>query len=307
MVFPPLASRIRLPEAPSEEILLEPLKQPTPGVLSKLEAAAERRPAVVFVHAFPLDSRMWRGDMEFAAELGHPSVALDLPGFGRSPLVPQEDSTKAPESSVKAGGEDGWVDAAADAVLSTVKAVGLARAVLVGCSMGGYIIFGMLRKRPTCAAGIVLCDTRATADSSEAKATRFQTIGLIEKGGRQEFLEGMLERLVAPGRLDRDRELANLLKEIVSDQSDSALISALRGLAERPDSTGQLSSIDVPTAVVVGAQDRILSVEEAEALARSINAAEFVVIDEAGHLPNLEEPQAFRQALRGLLGRVEAG
>lgn len=248
-------------------------------------------PPCVFIHAFPLDSRMWTSALECAAKEGHPALAFDLPGFGGSAL-------QAPPPEVLS------IDAAAEAVAGCLDTLGIGRAVLIGCSMGGYVIFSLLRGRPGIVSGILLADTRAAADTEVAKAGRFQAIETIASGNRRQFLSGMKDRLLAAGRSGSDATLSADLDEIMEDQSDETLMAALRGLAERADSTDLLASIRVPVSVVVGELDAIVSVDEAAALAEAIPGATLEVIAGAGHLPNMEAPGEFASALRALLERV---
>ncbi len=255
------------------------------------DSSAEGRPPCVFVHAFPLDSRMWEGALGVAAGAGHPALAFDLPGFGRSP---------APEPFPEAL----EIRAAARAVSDCLDALSIEEAVLVGCSMGGYVIFAMLRDRPGCAAGLMLVDTRATADTDAARSGRFEAVQAIRSGRRAEFLAGMKERLLAPGRAASDDVLSGLLEEIFADQKDEVLAAALMGLAARDDSSDLLGSLTVPTTVLVGEHDALVPVDEARAMASAIPGAVFEVVPGAGHLPNLEAPHHFEGAIVDLLERV---
>ncbi len=278
----------------AEEFSLE-AGDPVPEAVGRAlsDASAEERPPAVFVHAFPLDSRMWEHALGVAAGAGHPALAFDLPGFGASP---------SPEPFPRAL----EIDAAAEAVSSSLDLMGVAEAVLVGCSMGGYVIFAMLRERPGCAAGLMLVDTRATSDTEIAKKARFEAAESIRAGGRAGFLAGMKERLLAPGRAASDPALGSLLEEIFASQRDEVLAAALEGLAGRGDSTDLLDGISVPTTVVVGEHDALVSVDEARAMADAIPGAQLEVVPGAGHLPNLEEPVLFEKALLELLERVRA-
>lgn len=245
----------------------------------------------VLIHAFPLDSRMWEPTIDFLAAEGHFPIAFDLPGFGMS------------KRRFEAGEALSITDAA-DEILSCLDSLGITRAVLIGCSMGGYVIFSMIRARSRLAAGLLLADTRAGADSEEARAARQKAIETIKSGGRRSFLDSMRERLLAQREGHMHDAVSARVAEIMDAQEDETLIAALRGLAERPDSTDLLPSLDVPTTVVVGEEDAILPIEEARALADAIPGAVLEVIPGAGHLPSLEAPESFNLALRALLGRV---
>jgi 3-oxoadipate enol-lactonase len=245
----------------------------------------------VFIHAFPLDSRMWEPSLEFVAQEGYPVLAVDLLGFGRSQI---------------GGGSSGTFSIAACGaeVIDCLEALEIERAVLVGCSMGGYVIFSILRKRPAVAAGLLLADTRATADTAEARAARFEAIKTIESGGLQSFLDGMIGKLLAPRRAASDTAISAKIGEIMNEQNEESIVAALRGLAERDDYTDVLPTIRVPVTVVVGEDDVLVPVSEAESLASAIPTASLEIISGSGHLPNIEAPGAFNSVLKSLLDRV---
>lgn len=280
-----LATRLRFPDGTAS--FLASGERVFGRLAKRLTEALRAREPVVFLHAFPLDSRMWEPSFEPVVTSGRLAVAVDLPGFGGSPLRPDA--------------EEMSMSYAAERILGTLDALGIRRAALVGCSMGGYVAFRVFAASPDRVAGLLLVDTRAAADSEEGRAARAVAVEAIESGGRAGFLEGMAERLVAPGRLSSDPELAARLRSIMEGQSDRALVAALKGLASRPDSTPLLNQIRVPTMVVAGELDRILPIEEAEKFASNIPDAAFVVLRGAGHLPNMESPEEFAEILQRFL------
>lgn len=284
----PLATRLRFPDGTAT--FLASGERVSDGLAKRLAEAVEAAEPVVFLHAFPLDSRMWEPSFEPVVSSGRLAVAVDFPGFGGSPLPPDA--------------EEASMSYAAERVLVTLDCLGIGRAALVGCSMGGYVAFRVLAASPERVAGLLLVDTRAAADTEEGRAARAAAVEAIESGGRSRFLGDMAERLVAPGRLSSDPELAARLRNITGDQSDRALVAALKGLASRPDSTPLLNQIRVPTMVVAGELDRILPVEEAKKFASQIPDAEFVVVPGAGHLPNLESPEEFAEILRRFISSL---
>lgn len=246
-------------------------------------------PPVVLLHAFPLTARMWEPQLEAFAP-SHRIVAPDLLGFGGSD-VPAARSAYS-------------VDVWADQVATLFTALGLERAVVVGLSMGGYVAFAFLRRRPEALAGLLLADTRAGADTDEIRSRREQQQKLLEAAGHPlDLADRLLDPLVGTTSSRREEVLA-AAKELLAVNRAEGVIGGLEALKNRPDSTGDLARIGVPTTVVVGDQDQLSPPDVARAMAGAIANARLVVVPDAGHLTNLENPAAFNHALEDLLQRV---
>ena len=246
-------------------------------------------PPVVLLHAFPLSAGMWEPQVEALAP-SHRVLAPDLRGFGGSD-VPADRSAYS-------------VDAWAEDVEALLGGLGLERVVVVGLSMGGYAAFAFLRRRPEALAGLVLADTRATADTDEIRAKREENQALLEEAARPvELADRLLGALVGPTSTRREEVLA-LARDLLAANRTEGVIGALEALKNRPDSTSDLAQIAVPTAVVVGDQDQLSPPDVAEAMAAGIPGARLVVVPDAGHLTNLENTAAFNAALEDLLARV---
>ncbi len=241
-------------------------------------------PPVVLLHAFPLDGRMWDEQRKTLAKT-HRVVVPDLAGFGRS-----RDS--APRASL---------DAHADDVAALLSTLGIARATVVGLSMGGYIALAFARRHPERLLGLGLADTRALPDSPEGRAARDQNIALVEREGVAPLVERMLPKLLSerasPGVVDRVRAIG-------ASQSAEGVISALSAMRDRPDSTSLLAHIDTPTAVIVGSLDAISTSTEMRDMAERLPRGDLTVVDGVGHLANLESALAFTGAVRKLLERA---
>jgi 3-oxoadipate enol-lactonase len=191
------------------------------------------------------------------------------------------------------------MDAAARRCLEALDEAGVDRAVVCGLSMGGYVSFAIRGLAPERVIGLVLANTKAEADVPEAAAAR----------------RGLAERLRAEGngflvdspppllREDPDPELAERVRAIIADQPAGAIAAAAAGMAERPDRTGELGSIGVPTLVVTSEGDRLIPPAVTAPMAQAIPGAELVTIAGAGHLSNLEAPGEFDEALAAHLAR----
>lgn len=243
----------------------------------------------MLLHAFPLSAAMWEPQIEcFAA--AHRVVAPDLLGFGESAVPPEPDAYSL----------EGW----ADDIAALLGALRIEHAVLVGLSMGGYVAFAFLRRRGAALAGMLLADTRAAADSAEIRSKRERQQRLLAAAANPvELAQELVEPLVGRTSSRRDETLATARRLLASNPTDG-VIGALEALKTRPDFSDDLGKIRVPTSVVVGDQDQPSPPEVAEAMARDIPGAAFVVIPDAGHLSNLENPSAFNEALAALLARV---
>jgi pimeloyl-ACP methyl ester carboxylesterase len=243
------------------------------------EGAGE--PAVVFVHGFPFQLSTWDGQIPVAVASGRRAVALDLPGFGGS-SVPVERS-------------DYSIDRYADVVAALIADLGLRPVVLVGLSMGGYISLAVARRHPEVLAALVLADTRADPDSPEGRQTRSDHQTLVaEKNSVDPLVDGLLDRILSESSR-RYPEARTILGDMMRATAPAAWIGALEAMKSRRDQTDLLPSISVPTLVVVGDSDALIPLEVAEATAKAIPHARLEVIPNAGHVSNLEDPDAFNR------------
>lgn len=248
-----------------------------------MSAPAAGRPLpLVFVHGFPLDGRMWEGQEVLRAE--RPLLAPDLPGFRGTAALPSP----------------GSLAAYAEFVLDRVKAETGGPAVFAGLSMGGYIVFEILRRAADRVGGLILADTRAEADSLEGRAARDAAMELVRAGRREEFLRGFAARLLGATSAART-EPADRLRLMTAEATDEGLLFGLEAIRDRPDYRGDLSGIGVPTLVLVGAEDVVTPPASSEILARAIPGSRREVIPAAGHLAPLEAPEEFNRIVREFL------
>lgn len=244
---------------------------------------------VVLIHAFPLSASMWEAQAA-AAPPGWRVIAPDLRGFGRSTLA---DGPGAPS-----------IADYADDVLDLLAGLGVTRAVIGGLSMGGYVTFAILRRAPAIARAVVLADTKAGADSPEARANRRNMLATLDREGPAGVARDMLPKLLSPASLAERPDLESEVRQAVESQSPAAIRGAILRLMDRPDSTPLLASIHVPTLVLVGADDRVTPPEEARSMAETIAGSELAVIERSGHLSNLERPDRFSAVLGSFLSRL---
>ncbi|RSN32307.1 alpha/beta hydrolase [Amycolatopsis sp. WAC 01416] len=236
---------------------------------------------LVLLHAFPVDARMWdavRAPLSERLRL----ITPDQRGLGRSPL-PETD--REPD-----------LDDAARDVVALLDRLELDKVVLGGCSMGGYLTMAVLRLAPERVGGLVFIDTKATADTPEAAQARRDVAARVEAEGA-----GWMPDAVTPGLLAEkaDPEVAGRLRELITTQPPSGVAWAARAMAARPDSLETLRSADVPALVVVGEEDGLTPLEEANTLVETLPDATLVVLPETGHLTPLEDPAGVVEAILG--------
>jgi pimeloyl-ACP methyl ester carboxylesterase len=190
----------------------------------------------------------------------------------------------------------------ADDLAALLDALGVREPLTyVGFSMGGYIGWPFLRSHRRRVARLVLCDTRAVADTHEAAQGRRAMADRVEAEGAAVAAEAMLGKLLAPGRAERDPELARRVRAIILATDPAGIAAAQRGMAERQDARDELPLLDLPTLVIVGEHDPISTRGEMSALAAEIPGARLVEVAGAGHTTPMEEPAAVNAALLDFL------
>ncbi len=236
---------------------------------------------LLFIHGFPLNRRMWAPQVSALAAVRR-VLAPDLRGHGDSQALPGPY-----EMGLLADDLNAFLDA-----LSIGEPV-----VLCGLSMGGYVAFAFYRRYAHRTRGLILTATRAAADTPEGKAGRDAMAWQAQNAGIEGIIDGMAPKLLAPQNAAEKPELVTQVKEIMLGTSPEGMVGALMGMKARPDSTPILSEIKTPTLVVHGAEDQIVPLAEARAMAEAIPGARLAVISQAGHLLNLEQPERYNQVL----------
>ena len=170
-----------------------------------------------------------------------------------------------------------------------------------GLSMGGYIAWQFVDKYPERIAKLVLCDTRAAADTPEAAAMRLKMAEHVLEAGPELVAAAMLPKLFATETAKQHPEMVERTRQMILRASPAGIAAAQRGMAQRPDMRGKLGSIRVPTLVIVGEHDAISPPDEMRHIAEGIAGAEFVVIPSAGHMSTMENAEAVNAAMRGFI------
>ena len=194
------------------------------------------------------------------------------------------------------------MDLIADLAAALLDHLGLARAVVGGVSMGGYAAFRFLARHPRRLAGLVLSNTRAAADTDAARASRRDMMEVARRQGPAEVAKRMIPRLLGETTRWEYPEVVKRVRRMIEEYSAEEIVDLLEALASRPDSTLLLGSIQVPTVVIAGEEDVIVSPEETRSWASHIPGVQLRVIPRCGHLPPVERPDEFAHAIEGLAG-----
>jgi pimeloyl-ACP methyl ester carboxylesterase len=231
-------------------------------------------PALVLLHPFPFARTVWAGIAD-ALAVHRRVIAVDARGFGES----------------QPAGPFAIADLADD-LAALLDRLAIARATVLGMSMGGYAALAFAMRHRERLSALVLADTRAAADNAETRAARAGALATIAGAGPAAYLAASLPRLVSPNAHLRAR----------AETRAASLRAGVEALRDRPDRTAELGAIACPTLVVCGEDDQVTPAAEMKQIAAAISGARFVPIANAGHLSHIEAPGAFLQAVTSFVG-----
>jgi len=240
---------------------------------------------LLLVHGFPLDHSMWRGQLDGLSDICR-VIAPDLRGFGQSSVTPGTVTMQQ----------------MADDLAALLDALKITQPVVFcGLSMGGYVAWQFALRHRARLAKLILCDTRAVADSGEAAAGRRKMAERVLTEGAKVVAEAMLPKLFAPATATQQPQVVEETRQVILRSQPAGIAAALLGMAERPDVTPQLPSIDVPALVICGQHDAIVPPAEMRQIAEKLPHGKYVEIANAGHMAPLEQPAAANAAIRAFL------
>jgi pimeloyl-ACP methyl ester carboxylesterase len=244
---------------------------------------------VLFVHGFPHARGLWAPQLAGLPGLapGWRLVAPDLRGFGDSDV-------RGPYT----------MDQYADDLAALLDHLGIARAVVVGLSMGGYVALALWRRHAPRVRALVLADTRAGADAPAARERRHATIALARERGAAAVAEAQIDGALGATTRETRPELVARLRALMAAAPVDGIVGALEAMMARPDSSPTLETITVPTLVVVGLEDVLTRPSEARSMAAAIGGARLAEIERAGHVSSFERPTAFNDVLARFLGEL---
>ncbi len=248
------------------------------GALRRAQGGAG---TLVLIHGFPLNPTMWDPQRTLALR-GWRIIIPELRGFGDGRSDPPTTS----------------IDDYAGDIIDLLDQLGIKKdAVVCGLSMGGYTTFAIYRHAPTYFRAMVLADTRSQGDSAEAVAARKNMQQLAREKGQGAVADALLPKLLCDATRAGKPAVVNHVRAQITGNSVESIVGALTALMTRPDSTPMLRSLRIPVQIIVGAEDALTPPALSEQMHKDIPGSELVVIPGAGHMSNMEQPDAFNDAL----------
>jgi 3-oxoadipate enol-lactonase len=235
---------------------------------------------LVLLHGFPLDSRMWNGQIEELSSKWR-IIAPDFRGFGRSP----------------AGGPF-TVPSLADDIHELLAGISAVPCVLAGLSMGGYVAMNYAREFPQTLRGLILVDTKDAADSPEQRDNRNRMIDVAKTKGSPAIAEVMLGKMLSPDTAEHRPAQVKLLRAMMEACPATTIEHALVALRDRPDMTAELPKISISTLIIVGDSDAITPPSVAEGMKARIPKSQLALIKGAGHMAPMEQAAQVNRAIR---------
>jgi 3-oxoadipate enol-lactonase len=257
------------------------------GITVSFDDFGKGQTPIIFIHGFPFDRTSWSPQMAFMRKTNR-VIAYDIRGFGSTNL-----GTAKPSMRVYA-----------DDLVKFMDNMGIANAIVCGLSMGGYIVLNAVQRYPERFKALILCDTQAIADTDEAQKKRYQKIEQIKTDGLADFTEGTLKNVFCADSRVHRKDVIHDVKEVILLTHQDTIIAGLTALAERPDMTASLKDITIPTLIICGKEDSMTPPNQAEALHIAIKNSTLQIIENAGHLSNLEQSDVFNKHLAGFVATL---
>lgn len=249
----------------------------------------DAKPSIVFLHGFPFDSSMWREQVEFLGPRGYPAGAPEL---NRTVMTASGHAFSSPLRTMEHMARD---------VATLMDRSRIDRAVICGLSMGGYVAFEFMHLFPERVRGLVLAGTRAPADSEEEKAAREQQVQTMLHAGMVPISVATVPKLLAPKTISDQPDVVKQVRAMITSTHPVVAAAAQRGMAARRDYVDDLEKIDVPTLIIVGRDDPIRPVADSEFMQQRIRNSKLVIVEDAAHLTNMEQPELFNSSLMEFL------
>lgn len=245
------------------------------------------RHTLLLLHGFPQDHTLWDTNVPELA-LHADLIVPDLLGFGSNAHSAEATTMEAMAEDVKRLLDEREVD----------------KVVVCGLSMGGYVALAFAERWPERVEALILCNTRSGADTEEAKAGREETAKNALSKGVEVIARGMIPKVLSAHTRNERADIVEVVQDMMARQPAEGVAAASRGMAQRPDRTALLTQLDMPALVITGESDELMPLPTSTAMVEALPQGELIVLPRAGHLSNLEAPQAFNAAVIGFLNTL---
>ena len=244
-------------------------------------------PGLLLIHGYPFNRSLWVDQLDSLSKTFR-VITPDLRGFG--------------ESDISVGAST--MNRMAQDVVRLMDTLEISSAIVGGLSMGGYVVLALYKQFASRVRGLVLADTRAQADTEEAKQVRTQQAEQILASGMAGITDAMLAKLLTPETVSKRPEVVKRIRDMMLKTKPAGAAAALMGMAAREDQTALLPRISVPTLILVGRDDPITPLQDSEKMHDTIPGSRLVVIENASHVSNIEQSAVFNAALSSFLHGV---
>src|SRR6187399_344230 len=237
-------------------------------------------PIIIFIHGFPLNKSMWDMQVE-TLKKNYRVITYDIRGHGNS----------------DPGIDEFFIELFVNDLLRFIKKLGIEKSILCGLSLGGYIALNAVLKYPDRFDGLILNDTQCIADTPEIRENRCNAIIRIKEKGVEQYADEIIKNLFAQETFTKNKNAIHAVKEMIISTPKQSLCNTLHALAERKETCTQLHEINIPVLIMVGKEDKITPIAAARQMHELILNSKLEIIQQAGHLSNLEDPAAFNTNL----------
>lgn len=235
---------------------------------------------ILFLHGFPFNKSMWENQVDFLKD-SYRILTLDIRSFGQS-------LDNHIEVSIELFSND---------LIQFMNALELKKVIICGLSMGGFIALNAVKKHPKRFSALILCDTQCAVDTKEQKAKRIETIKEIELNGISNFTSNFLEAVFHEETFATKIGLVAKIESDILANTPAIIVSGLKALASRAETCSSINKIEIPTLIICGREDQVTPLSQSEFMHRIIKNSTLKIIENAGHLSNLEQPEAFNTEL----------
>ncbi len=242
---------------------------------------------IILVHGFPFNQTMWKAQV---AALSKPYrvITYDIRGYGNSTFGENQHSMQL---------------YANDLILLMDK-LAIEQAIVIGLSMGGYIILNAATRFPNRFMALILADTQCIADSADTKANRYKAMTQIETGGLFDYATNSIPKLLSATTIEQQPLIVAQVKDLILSTSPTTIVAGLNALANRLDTCLALNVLLMPVLILCGKEDTITPMEQAEYLHSHLLSSAMLPIDAAAHLSNIEQPVVFNQLISEFIAGV---
>lgn len=239
---------------------------------------------IIFLHGYPFDKTMWLEQIDFLKSSNR-VIAYDIRGFGKS----------TDEVSVFS------IDLFVEDLIGFMDSLIIEKAIVCGFSMGGYIALNAIKNHSDRFSALILSDTQCIADTAEIKIKRYQAIEDIALVGIKKFIEKFIKSVFHKDSWTTKPQLVDKVQALALTNSQHSITSGLTAIAEREETCSSLVEVDVPTLIICGREDTVTPVVQSEFMNQKIKGSELHIIENAGHVTNLEQASEFNKHLHNFL------